>query len=342
MPGEMGIDFQYEFFSSIKQKKVEWLWYPYIPYGKLTVLQSDPGEGKSTFILNVASLLTRGAPMPDGYKVSEPQTVVYQCAEDNVADTVKPRLLAAEADCDKIAYIIDESGKLTLEDERIEQAIMQTGAKLLILDPLQAFLAQDGDMQSACRMRGILGKLATIAAKHQCAIVLIGHMNKGNGGKNLYRGLGSIDIAAIARSVLMIFRDKSNSQIRYMVPIKSSLAPEGPAIGFLLDSDTGFQWIGPCDIDMDDTEQIPFVDDTKKAAVAKFLIDLLQENDSPSTVILSEMNRIGISRRTVFNAKKDVGVLAYRRENSWYWKLPKDLKKNDDSISHYIITLSEK
>ena len=98
-------DFQYEYFSSVTQHKVEWLWYPYIPYGKLTILQGDPGEGKSTFILNVAALLTRGKDMPDGFRVPEAQRVVYQTAEDNIADTVKPRLVAAGADCGKVAYI---------------------------------------------------------------------------------------------------------------------------------------------------------------------------------------------------------------------------------------------
>ena len=105
---EQTVDFQYEYFSTVTQQKVDWLWYPYIPYGKLTIVQGDPGEGKSTFILNVAALLTRGRDMPDGYKVPEPQRVVYQSAEDNIADTVKPRLVAAMADCDKVAYIVDD------------------------------------------------------------------------------------------------------------------------------------------------------------------------------------------------------------------------------------------
>ena len=100
MPDE---HFQYEYFSSVKQRRIEWLWYPYIPYGKLTILQGAPGEGQSTFILNIAALLTKGKNMPDGFKVSEPQDVVYQTAEDNLSDTVKPRLVAAGADCSRIS-----------------------------------------------------------------------------------------------------------------------------------------------------------------------------------------------------------------------------------------------
>ena len=92
----------YEFYSAIKQRAVEWLWYPYIPYGKIPVLQGDPGEGKSTFALNIAALLTQGKAMPDGFMCDRPQVVMYQCAEDNPADTIKPRLVAAGANCDTI------------------------------------------------------------------------------------------------------------------------------------------------------------------------------------------------------------------------------------------------
>jgi len=167
-------DFQYEYFSSVTQHNVEWLWYPYIPYGKLTILQGDPGEGKSTFILNVAALLTRGKDMPDGFRVPEAQRVVYQTAEDNIADTVKPRLVAAGADCDKVAYIVDDEFPLTLEDDRIEKVIEQTGARLFILDPLQGYLSQDSDMTNAGRMRSQLKRLADIASRHRCAVVIVG------------------------------------------------------------------------------------------------------------------------------------------------------------------------
>ena len=142
----------YAFYSSVEQKSVDWLWYPYIPYGKLTLLQGDPGEGKSTVMLNIAAAVTQGQPMPDGFEVDAPHGVIYQCPEDDVADTIKPRLIAAGADCNKVAYIIDDNGSLNLEDNRIDETIMRTKSRLLILDPIQSFLVQDGDMQSASRM----------------------------------------------------------------------------------------------------------------------------------------------------------------------------------------------
>lgn len=313
-------DFQYEYFSSVTQRKVEWLWYPYIPYGKITVIQGDPGEGKSTFILNIAALLTKGKAMPDGFRISRAQKVVYQTAEDNLADTVKPRLLAAGADCDQIAYIIDDDSTLTLEDSRIEEIIRHTGARLFILDPLQAYLPQGSDMFSAGRMRQQLKRLADIAAKYKCAVVIIGHMNKASGEKNLYRGLGSIDIAAIARSVLMITRDRSDSRIRYMFPVKSSLAPEGPAIGFTFENRSGLKWIGVCDMNKDQAEEYS-TGENKWTAATRLIFELLEDGDMRSSDILNKLKIMGISARTAQAAKKKMGVSSYKSDNVWFWHL---------------------
>lgn len=175
-------NFRFEYYSSVKSQKVEWLLYAYIPYGKITILQGDPGEGKSTFILNIAALLTKGKNMPDGYRVKKPQYVVYQTAEDNIADTVKPRLISAGADCNKVAYIIDDENSLNIEYLRLETIIEKTNAKLLILDPLQAYLTQDSDL-SVGRMRQKLKRMADIADRYRCAIVIIVPINKTSGEK---------------------------------------------------------------------------------------------------------------------------------------------------------------
>jgi len=314
-------ELRFEYFSEVKQRKVEWLWYPYIPYGKITILQGDPGEGKSTFILNIAALLTRGAKMPDGSGGGKAQTVIYQCAEDDIADTIKPRLIAAGADCGKIAYIIDDNSELTFEDARIEEILNKTGARLLVIDPIQAFLVQDSDMQSAARMRSALGKLADVAAKYQCAVVLVGHLNKSYSGKNLYRGLGSIDIAAIARSVLMIARDSANSSIRYMFPVKASLAPEGSAIGFTF-ADGQFQWLGECDIDSTTIEGSIFSRNEKIERAKAYLIRILKEGALPSNHIYKMVEHLDVGKRTVETAKKELGIQAFRKNNTWYWRLP--------------------
>ena len=318
---EMAIDerdnFQYEYFSSVRHKNVEWLWYPYIPYGKLTILQGDPGEGKSTFMLAIAAMLTKGRNMPDGSTISEPQRVIYQTAEDNISDTVKPRLVRAGADCNKVAYIVDEDASLTLEDSRIEEVLKQTGARLFILDPLQAYLSQDSDMMLAGRMRQQLKKLADIAAKYECAMVIIGHMNKASSEKSLYRGLGSIDIAAIARSVLMISHDKDRPEVRIVTPIKSSLAPKGPPIAFCFDKVKGISWLSGAAVKP--TVSTNEKHENKHEQASRIIIDMLDGTDIPGNEIVKKLNLMGISERTVRAVKKELAILSYKKDNTWFW-----------------------
>ena len=310
----------YEFFSGVEKTDIEWLWYPYIPYGKITLLQGDPGEGKSTFILNIAALMTNGSCMPDGYKVDEPQTVIYQCSEDDASDTIKPRLMKAGADCSRVAYILNDDNDLTLDDNRIEETIEATGARLLIMDPIQSFLSQDGEMLVVGRMRSTLFRLSKTAAKHRCAVVLVGHMNKAEGGKNLYRGLGSIDIAAFARSILMITRDNDNPCKRIMIPIKSSLAAEGDPIAFEFKHDVGFTW-APYESESRGENR------TKLESAVKALQLILADNDSAGKDIIEALTASGFSKKTIYNAKKLTGVQSYRKNKVWYWTIPRDERK---------------
>lgn len=321
------------FYSSVESTEVKWLWYPHIPYGKLTILQGDPGEGKSTLVLNITALLTTGRPMPDGFQSGGPHNVLYQCSEDDASDTIKPRLLAAGADCDRVAFIQDDEMPLTLCDDRIEKAILKTRAKLLVLDPIQAYLPQEADMQSAQRMRGVLQKLNAIASRTNCAIVLVGHVNKDTAGKNLYRGLGSIDIAAIARSILMIERDTYDPAVRYMFPVKTSLAPEGPAIAFTFDHSIGFRWQGP----REHSCGTGYPEETsKRGQAAQILLCILEEGEMESREIFHLFETEGISRRTVQTAKKDLNLEAIRKNGVWYWRIPSsithDSEMEDDDV----------
>lgn len=137
-------------------------------------------------------------------------------------------------------------------DARLEEAIIQTKARLVVLDPIQGFLGTDVDMHRANEIRPLMKRVAVLAEKYHCAIILIGHMNKNSNGKSSYRGLGSIDFQAAARSVLIVGRIKDEPEIRVVCHVKSSLAPEGKSIAFRLDKDTGFEWIGEYDISADD------------------------------------------------------------------------------------------
>ena len=312
----------YTFYSEVNKKEVDWLWYPYIPYGKITLLQGDPGDGKSTCMINIASSISAGLPLPDG-KAHEPQTVLYQCAEDSISDTIKPRLEAAGADCKKVVYIDTEDEMLSLYDSRIEETIKNLNVKLVILDPIQAFLTQCGDMQSAIKMRNVMHRLANIAETYNCAIVLIGHMTKASSGKQLYRGLGSIDIAAIARSVLMIERNKNNPTIRYMFQIKNSLASEGSAVSFALDESYGFQWIGKCRLlsEIESENNYDFNKMNKHEKAVELLKIMLSLEPVKTKDIMLRLKNFGISERTARNAAKEMNIKPYRKQNVWYWEI---------------------
>ena len=149
--------------SEIQSQEVAWLWYPFIPYGKLTIVQGDPGDGKTTLVLNIAAKLSKGEGIDSEMKLTESLAVIYQSVEDGLADTVKPRLEAAGANCENIS-VIDESVKsLSVIDERLEEAVIRTKAKLLILDPIQAYLGGGMDMNRANEVRAILSQLGRIA-----------------------------------------------------------------------------------------------------------------------------------------------------------------------------------
>ena len=237
--------------SEVDTQTVEWLWEPYIPFGKVTIVQGNPGEGKTTFALRLAAACTTGGTLP-GMKPLPPFQVIYQTAEDGLGDTVKPRLIEAEADLDRVLVIDEAKRELTLSDERIEKAITQNGARLIILDPIQAYMGEKTDMNRANEVRPMFRRLADVAERTGCAVILIGHLNKAAGGQSAYRGLGSIDFRAAARSVLLIGRVKREPNVRVIVHDKSSLAPEGKPVAFCLDPETGFSWIGEYDITADE------------------------------------------------------------------------------------------
>lgn len=149
--------------DEVPVEEVEWLWYPYITFGKLTIIHGDGGEGKTTLILQLAALLSRGEKLPCDSTEREPIKVIYQTAEDGLGDTIKPRLLAGNADCSQIKVIDESEATLTMLDERIEKAIVETGARALILDPVQAYIGAKVDMNRANEVRAILSQLEQIA-----------------------------------------------------------------------------------------------------------------------------------------------------------------------------------
>jgi len=294
--------------SDVELTPVDWLWKPYLPFGKLSVLQGNPGEGKTYFAMHLAAACTNGKLLPNMERM-EPFNVIYQTAEDGLGDTVKPRLIEAGADLDRVLVIDDSEVQLTLSDERIEKAIIENNARLVIIDPIQAYLGADVDMNRANEVRPIFMRLGQVAQRTGCAILLIGHLNKAAGMQSLQRGLGSIDIAAAVRSVMFIGKLKHDPTMRILTHEKSSLAPPGVSLAFSLGDEGGFRWVGEYDITAD--EMLSGIEPQRetKTQQAKDLICTLLAGGKQ--VLSEDIDKAALERgipgRTVRDAKRELG-----------------------------------
>ena len=306
-------------YSDIHQTRVNWLWYPYIAFGKITILQGNPGNGKSHVGINLAAALSSRGTIPNGTRFPVAQKVIYQCAEDGLADTIKPRLIEAGADCRNVAFIDDET--LTLDDEQIRSSIEAFDARLLIIDPFQAYLG-NSDISSASGIRRILNRVSKWANLYQCAVLLIGHLNKNEGARDLYRGLGSIDVAAAARSILQIDTDPVDGNIRRIHQIKNSLAPHGDDICFSITSGGSIRWIpGEMTSPEPELEDRPVTDSGRSKQ--EIAMDILRNALSRGPEKVNELERMAaaadVSMKTMTIVKKEMGIRSVRKDGQWFW-----------------------
>ena len=288
-------------YKDIEQTSVEWLWFPYIPFGKLTIIQGNPGEGKTYFAMMLTAACTNRKLFPNMEDV-EPFNVIYQTAEDGMGDTIKPRLVEAGADLSRVMVIDDSEEVLTLSDDRIEKAVRQNHVRLVIIDPVQAFIGADVDMNRANEVRPVFRKLGMIAEKTSCAIVLIGHLNKSSGTQSTYRGLGSIDIMAAVRSLIFIGKVRKDPTTRVLIHEKSSLAPPGETMAFKLGDEEGFRWVGAYEISADELldGKEGKATETKLERGAKLIQELLVDKNEISIRELDDKAKEqGISGRTM-------------------------------------------
>ena len=232
----------------------------------------------------------------------EPFNVIYQTAKDGMGDTIKPRLVEAGADLSRVMVIDDTEEALTLSDDRIEKAVRQNHVRLVIIDPVQAFIGADVDMNRANEVRPVFRKLGMIAEKTGCAIVLIGHLNKSSGTQSTYRGLGSIDIMAAVRSLIFIGKVRKDPTTRVLIHEKSSLAPPGETMAFKLGDEEGFRWVGAYEISADELldGKEGKATETKLERGAKLIKELLADEKEISIRKLDEKAKEqGISGRTM-------------------------------------------
>lgn len=314
--------------SDVTVKQVEWLWYPYIPYGKVTVLQGDAGDGKSTFILKLAAMLTRGEPMPftDG-NGAEPVNVIYQSTEDDADDTIVPRFIKAGGNTDRLLFINEKEQYLSFSDERLLEAIRQTNAKLIILDPLSAYIGESTSINSANEVRRQFRPLIDIAKEQGCAIVIVHHMNKAIGQKALNRGVGSVDIVGAARSVLLVARtDKDRPDERILAQVKSNLAPTGNAILFTVD-EGGIEWREETARTADEVLGNVFAaagrpDEQMQRAKETLSAILTDGIPKPQSEVMEKLKAVGVGESTAKKAKALLGVQSVKQGVRWFWTLP--------------------
>lgn len=312
--------------AEVEPKEIEWLWCPYIPRNKLTLLEGDPGEGKSWITLAIAADVSRGKLGVD------PADVLIASAEDDLEDTIRPRLEELGADVERI-FAIEEifvlGSKKGSNDEAfgmLKTHISERRPALVVIDPLVAYLGSGVDMHRQNETRPVMARLANLAAQYHCAILLVRHIRKEQ-GKALYRGIGSIDFTAAVRSVLLAghAEDDEGNIERAVIHIKCNVAPLGDPLGYVLGP---FYWtqttLTAKDILSEKEREGGAKVDMAKAIITEMLAD--GEAVSANEIFKAGKEK-GISQRTMKTAKKLMKVKSGKKDGAWHWVLPKEGKE---------------
>ncbi len=324
--------------GDVEPEEVEFLWAPYIPLGKLTFLEGDPGLGKTFLALCICTAVSNGTLLPDQEGKPTIQlkkgNVLFMTQEDGLADTLVPRLDLMGADRNQIHCLTgwrtaesEEEQNFTLADINVLRASLEkVKPVLVVIDPLQAYLGGGVDMHRANETRPILSNLAKIAEEYHCAILIIRHLSKGS-NKALYRGLGSIDFTAAARSVLMVGQEPNTKQ-KALAHIKSSCAANGVSLGFELHPGFGFIWSGVSSFSVEELlAPAATIDDENKSdkssldEAKEFLYNMLADGAVQCKILKKEAKEAGIKWRTVERAKEKIGFKAFKQGSEWYWPI---------------------
>ncbi len=318
-------------FADVKTETIHWLWFPYIPFGKLIMIEGDPGLGKSWTLLAIACHVSMGAGLP-GVEPCEPGNVLLMSAEDGIADTIKPRLAGFAADHSRIfsprvQFSFDEEGIKLLES-----LIQQTTPKAVIIDPLVSYMGGDIDMNRANETRELMSQLCVLAERYQCAFILLRHLTKSSTDKAIYRGTGSIDMTGACRSVILVGADSQDHDNRALIHIKCNLAKTGVSQGFKLEDGT-FTWTGESELTAGAVlraERSPESSNSSLEEAKEVISSALQSGERPQSEIEEIAKGHGISNGTLRRAKKELGVIPRRApepgggrgNGKWCWRLP--------------------
>src|SRR3989338_1419166 len=343
---EQNTDIDIVCLDTVTAEKVNWLWSGYIPLGKLTLLDGDPGLGKSLFALDITARISTGQPMPDGSLVLH-GGVVLMSLEDGLADTIVPRLEVAGADKSKIVAlqgVKDLEGKFrfpTVEDiEAIGNACKKVDAKLVAIDPLMGYMGGCVNSWRDQDVRRALSPLAKMAEEIGVAVVIVRHLNKTSSSNSIYRGGGSIGIIGAARSALLIAKDPENENRRILAGIKSNLAPLPSSLSYMIENIDGIPkivWGGVSSHTADALLAIPSSPEEKSALedANEFLREALLNGAVDSKEVLKQAREAGIAERTLHRAKKVMCVVSKKAEfkSGWLWVMPSEGCQNDTKVA---------
>jgi hypothetical protein len=313
--------------ADVQKTTVDWLWWPYIPYGFVCALEGDPGEGKSYISCAIATALSLGHGLPgvsdNGMETGD---TILLTAEDHLGATVKKRLEDMQADMTRI-YAIDE--KFPLDGPgfaHIESMIQSFNTKLIVIDPIIAFLPAKMDMHRANEVRQVLSRLSNIAETYKCSILIIRHLSKSGQNKAIYRGQGSIDFTAACRSVLLAGHSPDDFHNKGISHIKCNLGPIGESLGYKIERGV-FAWAGTSTITSN--EILGTEEDSSMVGEAKdFLVDLLQDGPVLSKTVMAKTKESGLSPMSVRRAQKALNIKpqkmgGFGMEGGWSWQLPR-------------------
>lgn len=303
----------YTLLSEVVPQAVEWLWEGRVPLGEITVMDGDPAVNKTSVVLDLAARVSRGCPMPTGETTTR-GGVVLLMAEDSLAKTLLRRLQAAGADVGRVAAITEPLA-LPADTRVIEEAVARVGARLVVIDPLVAYLG--GDAKNDQSVRKALAPLRTAAERANAAVVVVRHLTKGGTRMSLYRGGGSIGIVAAARSALLVARDPEDEHMRVVAQVKNNLGPAAPSLRFEPVQDASgvvrVEWRGECEYGADDLLARPKAGACKRDRAEEFLVAALRDGPVEQREVERRAAELGIAYRTVQRAKEVLGVASRRR-----------------------------
>jgi hypothetical protein len=328
-------DLVVEPLSAVRPEPLRWLWPGYLPRGKLVVLDGDPGVGKSLLTIDLAARLSRGCPLPDGAPSHEPHTTLLFGAEDDAADTIRPRAEAAGADLERLVVGTARGGSLQFprDADTLAALVVRHRPALVVLDPLLAFLPPAVAVGPDPCVRRALTVLADIAAAGDCTLLMIRHLRKKEGPKALHLGLGSMAFIASARAGLLAGRDPADPTRGVLAVTKANLAGAAPSLGYRVrgaDGDPGravVEWTGPLDLDANRLVARPPDPLRPRDRVVGWLRAELAAGPRPAAEVADAATAAGIPEVALRRAKAELGVGSRRAkppggEPVWYWYDP--------------------